>query len=362
MDRLTMPSRRRAGRIAVLAVALVALGVPAAARAETNSYMQRNLVSDIPGLAKLHDALLVNPWGLAAGPTTPLWVANNGTDTATIYPGDANGVPVSRAPLVVHIPSAEPTGQVFNDTTGFLMHVGGTDVRATFIFDTQAGDVAAWAFTDPVRTHARVVAHVDGAAFTGLTLGRVSGRGPLLYAADFPNHRILVFNDSFRLTSVRGGFEDPMVPSDWGPFDVQSIGGRIFVAFAKVSGGDEVKGPHLGIVDIFNRRGMLLRRFVSGGALNAPWGMTQAPATGFGPFSGDVLIGNFGNGLINAYDPVSGEWQGALRRPDGSLLRNDGLWGLRFGNGVTGGRHALLFSAGIDDEAHGLVGAIRFSG
>jgi len=177
-----MPSRRTILRLAGLAGALVSLAMPAAAGATANSYSQRNLVSDIPGRAMLHDAHLVNPWGLAAGPTTPLWVANNGTSTATIYSGDVNGMPVQKVPLVVHVASEEPTGQVFNGTTGFVMHVAGTSTPARFIFATQAGDIAAWPFTSPPQTTARVVAHVAGASFTGLALADVQGRGPLLYA------------------------------------------------------------------------------------------------------------------------------------------------------------------------------------
>jgi len=356
-----MPSRRTILRLAGLAGALVSLAMPAAAGATANSYSQRNLVSDIPGRAMLHDAHLVNPWGLAAGPTTPLWVANNGTSTATIYSGDVNGMPVQKVPLVVHVASEEPTGQVFNGTTGFVMHVAGTSTPARFIFATQAGDIAAWPFTSPPQTTARVVAHVAGASFTGLALADVQGRGPLLYAADFANGRVVVFNRFFGRTTVCCGFRDAMVPAGWGPFNVQAINGRIYVAFAKVNAdGDEVAGPHLGRVDVFNLRGLLLKRLVVGGALNAPWGLTRAPLEGFGPFSGDILVGNFGNGLINAYDPATGQWQGALRTPSGTLVRNEGLWGLRFGNSAAGGAHALLFSAGLDDETHGLVGAIRF--
>jgi uncharacterized protein (TIGR03118 family) len=362
MHRLTLPRGRRAARAVALAVGLFAAAAPGVAHAAANSYTQRNLVSDIPGRAMLHDAHLVNPWGLAAGPTTPLWVANNGSDSATIYSGDVNGMPIQRVPLVVDVASHAPTGQVFNGTTGFVVRAGGTSSPARFIFATQSGDIAGWPFTDPPQTTAKVVAHVEGAAFTGLTLAQPEGRGPLLYAADFPNKRIVVFNSLFRRTTVFGGFRDSTIPAGWGPFNVQSIGSRILVAYAKLNGEDEQPGPHLGRVDVFNRRGLLIRRLVVGGALNAPWGLTRAPEVGFGPFSGDLLVGNFGDGLINAYDPATGAWQGALRTPAGGLVRNEGLWGIRFGNGATGGAHTLLFSAGIDDEAHGLVGAIRFHG
>lgn len=359
MYRLTLRPRRRMLALAVLAIGMLMLAIPAVVHAAANSYRQRNLVSDKPGLAMLTDAHLVNPWGLAAGPT-PLWAANNGTGTATIYAGDANGVPISQVPLVVNVGGMAPTGQVFNPTDGFPVDVGSGPMPARFIFDTQSGDVAAWPFTTPPQTSAPVVAHVDGAGFTGLTLATVKDVGPFLYAADFPNGRVIVFNSAFHRTSRFGDFRDPMLPAGWGPFNVQAIGSRIVVSYAKIGPtGDEQAGPHLGRVAIFNRRGHLMRRLVTGGSLNAPWGLARAPS-GFGKFSRDFLVGNFGDGLINAFDPQTGQWEGALRHPNGALLRNDGLWAIRFGNSVTGGNHTLLFSAGIDDETHGLLGAIRF--
>jgi uncharacterized protein (TIGR03118 family) len=350
-------ARLRRSLLAAFLVAGLAAAIPAAAAGST-AYRQTNLVSDIPGLARLTDPNLVNPWGLAAGATTPLWASNNGTDTATIYPGAAHGMPISMAPLVVNVAGHEPTGQVFNPTEDFPVSVGGHALPARFIFDSQDGTVSAWPFTDPPQTTARVVARVDGAAFTGLAMATVEGRGPLLYLADFPNHRIVVLNRLFGRTPLFGHFADPMLPAGWGPFNIQAIGDHLLVSFAKLNGEDEQPGPGLGRVDVFSTRGVLLKRLIVGGALNAPWGLVQAPRSGFGPFSGDLLVGNFGDGRINAYNLATGHWEGVLRHPNGAPIVNEGLWGLRFGNGVTGTHTTLLFSAGIDDESHGLLGRI----
>jgi uncharacterized protein (TIGR03118 family) len=348
--------RSRWGRRTGLAVAIATavLAVPAAALA--NGYRQTNLVSDQPGVAQIMDPNLVNAWGLAAGPTTPLWVADNGTSVATIYPGAVHGMPISIAPLVVSIPAQDPTGQVFNPTMGFKQDVGGTPTPSLFIFDTETGSIAAWA---PGTTTAITEWTTPGAIFKGLALARVHGRGPMLYAADFGNNAVDVFNSRFHPVDTHGKFRDPGLPHGFAPFGIQAIGGRIYVSYAKQgTPPDEVDAPHLGYVDVYTRRGNLIRRLVSRGALNAPWGLAQAPRH-FGQFSGALLVGNFGDGRIHAYDIHTGHMLGTLRRPHGAPVFIDGLWGLRFGNGVTGARNALLFSAGPDGEAHGLLGELR---
>jgi hypothetical protein len=344
---LSCPRPHRFGRLrGVLALGLVAalVALAPAAQGDTsrpgNSYHQTNLVSDLPGLAQLTDPDLVNPWGLAAGPTTPVWVADNGTDKATIYPGFVNGSPIQKAPLVVSIPGGAPTGQVFNGTPGFEVHAGDASGPALFVFDSEAGLVTGWnpgVPPPPPSTQAQVGARVRHAIYKGLALATTSA-GSFLYAADFHHGRIDVFDQGFGRVHLSGRFRDHKLPRGYE---------------------DEVAGPGRGFVDVYSTSGHLLRRLVRRGQLNAPWGLAQAPASGFGRFSGDLLVGNFGDGRINAYDPRTGAFQGRLRHEDGSPIQIEGLWALRFGNGVTGDPTTLLFTAGIDDEAHGLFGAIQ---
>jgi uncharacterized protein (TIGR03118 family) len=351
-------ARRRAVAVLMLAAALV---VAAPAVAGAAGYRQRNLVSDIPGKAMLTDSNLVNPWGLSAGPQTPLWVADNGTGVSTIYPGAVNGSPLTIAPLVVTIPQGAPTGTVYNPTQAFKVPISGGMAPATFLFDSEAGTVSAWPFTNPPMTSATQVAMVHDAIFKGLTLGHVRGMGPLLYAADFHNNQVVVFNGRFQRVNMMGAFMDRRLPAHYAPFGIQNIDGWIYVSYAKqdAQAMDELHGPGLGFVDVYTRSGHLVKRLASRGPLNAPWGLVRAPA-GFGRFSHAILVGNFGDGRIHAYSD-SGHLLGTLRRPTGRPIAINGLWGLRFGNGVTGERNTLLFSAGIDDEAHGLLGTIRAS-
>jgi uncharacterized protein (TIGR03118 family) len=363
---------RRLGRLrSVLALSVVAglvalaPAAPAAGAQPGNAYHQTNLVSDLPGMAQLTDPDLVNPWGLAAGPTTPAWVADNGTDKATIYPGFVNGSPIQKAGLVVNIPGGAPTGQVFNPTSGFVVRSGDSSGPARFLFDSEAGLVTGWnaGVPPPVpSTQAQVGASVPGAIYKGLAIADTAA-GTFLYAADFHNARIDVFDSNFNLVHLSGSFADPGIPRGFAPFNVQEIGGVLYVAYAKqdADAEDEVAGPSLGFVDAYSTNGQLLRHLVERGQLNAPWGLALAPA-GFGRFSGALLVGNFGNGRINAYDPGTGEFLGRLRHEDGRPIQIEGLWALRFGNGVTGNPTTLLFTAGIDDEAHGLFGAIEAAG
>ena len=366
---LSCPRPHRFGRLrGVLALGLVTalVALAPAAQGDTsrpgNSYHQTNLVSDLPGLAQLTDPDLVNPWGLAAGPTTPVWVADNGTDKATIYPGFVNGSPIQKAPLVVSIPGGAPTGQVFNGTPGFEVHAGDASGPALFVFDSEAGLVTGWnpgVPPPPPSTQAQVGARVRHAIYKGLALATTSA-GSFLYAADFHHGRIDVFDSGFDRVHLSGSFQDPKLPHGYAPFNIQELGGRLYVAYAKQDADreDEVAGPGRGFVDVYSTSGHLLHRLLRRGQLNAPWGLVLAPA-GFGRFSGALLVGNFGDGRINAYDPATGAFQGRLRHEDGTPIEIEGLWALRFGNGVTGNPTTLLFTAGIDDEAHGLFGAIQ---
>jgi uncharacterized protein (TIGR03118 family) len=356
-----MPAIRPRSRLGIVLVALSALALALAGPADAhgggkgaNVYKKRNLVSDIDGVARITDANLVNPWGLAFGPATPAWVADNGTDVSTLYSGGVRkSIPVT-LPLVVGIPGGAPTGIVFNGTGGFKLN----GAPARFIFDSEAGTITAW----NSGTAAATVATTPGAIYKGLAIASKGG-ATMLYAANFHAGTIDVFNDSFAPVTVPGGFVDPNLPAGFAPFNVQEIAGRLVVAYAQqdADAEDEVAGPGLGYVDVFNANGHLLRRLISQGQLNAPWGLAIAPKH-FGPFSGDLLVGNFGDGAINAYDPRTGGFRGTLRNKDGNPIKVNGLWALRFGNGVIGTPQTLLFTAGIADEDHGLFGEIVVRG
>jgi uncharacterized protein (TIGR03118 family) len=337
---------------------------PAGAEPETETagaaFTETDLISDVPGRAPLIDSSLVNPWGLALSATGPLWVANNGTSTATIYPGGVGGATPTKAGLTVTIPGAAPTGQVSNDTTDFVVTGPGGSGPAAFIFDSEGGDLTAWNPTAN-RTMAITEAHVDGAVYRGLTLWHTDF-GPFLLAADFAHRRIDVFDKQFnRLQLPDVFFRDRLLPRDYAPFNVTAVGDSVYVAYAKQdpkSRGDELHGRSLGFVDRFDRFGLVAHRIASRGPLNAPWGMTIAPAS-FGRLAGDLLVGNFGDGAINVYDARSGHFRGALRDAAHKPIVIDGLWDLRPGTANSGGVDGVWFSAGIEDEAHGLIGLIR---
>jgi uncharacterized protein (TIGR03118 family) len=347
-------------RIGIVLAALSALALVVAGPASAHGggkgadvYKKRNLVSDINGVARITDPNLVNPWGLSAGPATPLWVADNHSNVSTVYSGAVQKSVPMIVPLVVDITGGAPTGTVFNPTSGFPVNSS----PSKFIFDSEAGTITAW----NSGTTAQTVVPSSGAVYKGLA---ISTKGtPLLYAADFVGKKIDVFSSSFAPVTAPGGFVDPKLPAGYGPFNVQEIGGRIVVAYAEVDPqtGDEVAGEHKGYVDVFDTNGNLLRRLISQGNLNAPWGLVLAPRH-FGQFSGDLLVGNFGDGVINAYDPRTGQSDGTLTNKDGNPIKIDGLWALRFGNGVFGTPTTLIFTAGIAKEDHGLLGEIVVRG
>jgi uncharacterized protein (TIGR03118 family) len=233
---------------------------------------------------------------------------------------------------------------------------------ARFIFATQSGTIRGWA-GGPAAQLAADRSSVD-ASYFGLAIA-----GDRLYAADFHNRRVDVFDGSFRLVKQLGAvFVDPNLPAGYSPFGIQNVGGHIFVAYAKqdAAGEDEVVGPGLGIVDEYNANGALLSRVASHGRLNAPWGIAMAPATGFGPLSGTLIVGNFGDGRLNGYRKnAADQWVHVdqLRATNGAPVEIEGLWGIGFGNGGNAGSTtSLFFAAGVDDEEHGLFGAITFSG
>lgn len=353
---------RRLSALLATSLLLPALALPAAADAHGPSlYTVTNLVSDGTIPAAHTDHNLVNGWGLTAGPTTPWWVANNGTDTSTLYDGSG-----AARPLVVSV-AGDPTGAVFNgSSTDFVVTDGTHSGAARFLFATESGTLLGWSPAvppPPLSTHAQVAANRSsvGAVYKGLALGQ-SGGASFLYATDFHNGRVDVFNASFTLQGWAGAFSDPSLPAGYAPFGIANLGGRLFVTFAKqdAAARDEVDGEGLGIVDVFGTDGSFGGRVASFGSLDAPWGLAWAPA-GFGRFSGDLLVGNFGDGRIHGYRWTTDGWedQGPLRGTDHRPIVVDGLWGIGFGNGVASGpTTTLYFASGPDGEAHGLFGSI----
>jgi uncharacterized protein (TIGR03118 family) len=338
-----------------LAIGAALLLSAAPASAQTR-YNQVNLVSNIPGQAAVTDSSLVNPWGLAASTGSPWWVADNGADLSTLYNGN-NG---AKQGLVVSIPDTAPTGIVSNSTPDFLLP--GTvampvPAKAAFIFATETGSIDAW--NGAQGTTAINRATVDGAVFKGLAIGTANSAS-YLYAADFTQGKVQVFNSTFGTTNtLTGNFTDLNLPAGYAPFGIQNLGGKIYVTYAQQSGGhDEVDGPGKGFVDVFDTNGNLLNRVASGGTLNAPWGLALAPSD-FGDFSNDLLVGNFGDGTINAFDLNTFAFEGQLLGNDGNPLSIDGLWALAFGNGASAGpKNHLFFTAGLNGENDGLFGEL----
>lgn len=360
--------RRWCTALAVVALAALALAPSALANGRgLGHYVQRNLVSDVPGAAELRDPNLVNAWGLSFGPTSPAWIADNGTDVSTLYAGAVGPTPVTQRPLVVSIPGGAPTGTVFNGSPGFVVHDpdNKSSGPALFLFSSEAGTITGWSPAvpppvppSPTSTQAQTAVTVPGAIFKGLAIANTAA-GPQIYATDFHNGQVDVWDASFAAVRRPGAFTDPAIPAGFAPFGIQTVNGDIVVTYAKqdADAEDDVAGPGNGFVDVYDTAGNLLRRFAAHGPLNSPWGAALAPQ-GFGKASGALLIGNFGNGRINAYDPVSARFLGALRDVHGRRLAIDGLWALEFGNGVIGTPQTLLFTAGPDREAHGLFGAL----
>ena len=358
------------------AVGAMAYGmVPATAGTQPGGYRQINLVSDQHGKANLTDHDLVNAWGLAASPGTnakpgtPLWVADNGSDKATLYQGKS-ATAVSKVGLVVHVTGAAPTGQVFNaDQSAFMVKDKmGHSGSAVFLFDTENGTIDGWSpGVNPSGPSPSVVTEVArnngaNAVYKGLAIA-TSGGKPFLYATNFRSGRVEAYNARFKPVELPGGlFVDPRMPAGYGPFGIAEIMGKLYVTFAKQDATlhDDVAGRGHGFVDVFTNSGKFVRRLVTRGALDSPWGLALAPRS-FGRFGGALLVGNFGNGHINAYDPVTGKQLGQLRRSNGRPIVIDGLWGLRFGNGTAAKTGELLFSAGPDHESHGLLGKIVVS-
>jgi uncharacterized protein (TIGR03118 family) len=363
-----MRSTRRFGMVAlacsacaVLLTAGVAVAAPSAHTRHIPTFKQVNLVSDVPGRASLTDPALVNAWGLALSPTSPLWVADNGSDRATVYAGGIGGAPVTKVPLNVAIPGGAPTGAVFNDTKGFAVRGPGGKAPAAFIFVSEAGRVSAW---NPTATPgpAVTVARVSGAIFKGATIVHTRF-GPVLLATDFHHARVVAFNSRFhRIPLPPRLFRDRHIPKGYAPFNIAAFGNSVYVTYAKqdADAEDDVAGPGFGFLDRYRAFGLVVQRLASRGTLNAPWGMALAPRS-FGAFAGQLLVGSFGDGRISVVNPRTGSFHGLLADRHHKPIAIDGLWALLPGTATTGGTDAVWFSAGPNDESHGLLGQLHRS-
>ena len=338
------------------------------------AFVQKTLVADTASGTATVDASLVNPWGLAVLPGAPMWVANNHSETSTLY--DGNGVPQpAGTPLTVHLPAAtggatfDPTGIVANTTADFMVTEGTKSAAALFIFSGEGGMIAGWSKNVDVTNALIMYADPGGAVYKGLALAN-NGSGNFLYATDFHNNKVDVFNASFvkqTPSDTSFTFKDPDLPAGYAPFGIQALNTgpsgavQIYVTYAKQQppeNHDHANGAGLGIVDIFDANGKFVKTLVAaGGALNAPWGIALAPAD-FGTLSKALLVGNFGDGKINGYDPNSGAFMGTLTTANGAFAV-PGLWGILFGNDADSQAHnTLFFAAGTNDEANGVYGRI----
>lgn len=316
-----------------------------------NSYAQTNLVANVAGVASHTDSQLSNPWGIAFIPGNPFWISNNNSGVLTLY--DAQG---NKQSTVVGIPGAAnnpcspgcPTGIVANSSSAF----GG----AAFLFDTEDGIVARW--TGVPNASIVFDNSYSGAVYKGLATIS-NGSGTFLLAANFNSGNIDVLDSNFNLTNLMGSFTDPNLPSGYAPHGVHVINNQVYVAYALQDAAqhDPVTTPGSGVIDIFDANGNFLRTLTSGGTLNAPWGVMMAPPN-FGAFANDILVGNFGDGTINAFDPGSGSFLGQLTDTNGNMIVNPGLWDMVTGQGGTGDPNTLYFTAGGSNQTQGLFAAL----
>jgi uncharacterized protein (TIGR03118 family) len=325
-----------------------------------DSYSQTNLRSDLPGVATFTDPNLVNPWGMAPNSTgSVIWVSDNGTGVSTLYHQD--GTVVSSLPLVT-IPTAarnkdgaNPTGIVRNDTSFFQVTKNGNSQPAIFIFVSEDGSISGW---NPTLDQTHAIIAVDNgtqlgskrAIYKGATLGVANGHN-FLYVTNFHTGRVETYNGHFRQVNPNG-FIDPNLPAGYAPFGIRNIGGKIYVTYAlqDAKAEDDVAGPGNGFVNVFDTRGNFVKRLISNGNLNAPWGLALV--------DGELWVGNFGDGTINNYDPTNGTFIETISHADLTPVQIDGLWDLLplVPPGTTTTR--VYFTAGIADEAHGLFGFI----
>ncbi|MGN6429268.1 MAG: TIGR03118 family protein [Gaiellaceae bacterium] len=360
----------RGALLAIVVVAGLVAAAPTQAGPPGNHFTVTPLVSDIPGVAPTTDANLQNSWGLARSGTSPWWVADNGTAKTTVYNAagalqSINGDPFKGVP-------GAPTGAVFSGISG-QFQVGTTQTPATlgtsnFIFDSEDGTISAWRSASAAALV--TVPAANGAEFKGLAISNDASLGPRLYATDFANAKVDVFDGSWTPVNTPGAFVDPNLPNGFAPFGIQTIASQtpgspshVFVTYGiQGPNGDEIDRNGAGIVDEYDLDGTFVQRVATRGFLNAPWGLAMAPA-GWPAVGGDLLIGNFGNGKIHAFTQQpdgSFKKDGALRDENGKKIEIDGLWALEFaGGGANGDPNNLYFTAGPNDEADGLFGTIK---
>ena len=352
--------RTHSAEVAVAMLMLALLPRPCSA---TGGYEKTNLVSDQAGVAAFTDPRLVNPWGLVSDPTGLVFVADNGKGLSTVYP--PSGIPI---PFSIHIPlpyggvgTAAPSGAVFNPTESFVITHGTHTRAARLLFATEDGTIAGW---NPSVSQTEAVLAADesshAAVYKGIALSH-SSAGELLLATDFHNRHVEVFDASLALVHIPGAFVDPDLPLEYSPFGIRDIHGEIVVTYAKLKhpdDHDDDAGPGHGFIDVFHPDGTFVRRLVSHGALNSPWGLALAPPN-FGNLSNALLVGNFGDGTINAYDLANGAFRGSMHDESGHVITIDGLWGLSFSSNAHALSPGLYFTAGPDDESHGLLGVIH---
>lgn len=319
-----------------------------ATTAHAAGYKVTNLVSNQAGVATQQDTDLVNSWGLCqVSDSAPVWTSDEGSNKSTFYDRTTG---VKQSPIVA-IPNGLPTGCVAVPTgINFNLKEGGLQGRAYFLFDSITGFITGWS---PVVDENNAVVAYDstadgGSVFTGLALDTTNQH---LLAADFKNNQVVIFDTSFNKVAT---FTDPHAPKKFAPFNVAVIGSSIYVAYAKPGKGGATHKPGAGQIDVFDLSGNLQKQFIAGGALNAPWGMAVAPAS-WGDFSGDLLVGNFGDGKINAYDPTTGAFVGTVGNKKGKALKFDGLWSIDPGPG----KSTVTISAGPDGETNGLIALIK---
>lgn len=355
---------RNAVRLSIAIAALTALLTAAApAAADQPFYSQTNLVTDTGVGGTIKNPHLVNAWGIVQPPgDAPFWINDNGTGFSTLYFGDGTVLPLA---VVIPPPAgqagpAAPTGIVFNPA--FLNSSNNFD-GDLFIFATEDGTISGWQLSDGNDATLRKDNSGLSTVYKGLAFATSASGAPMIYATDFRHARIDVFDANYNpVTLAPDDFSDPGLPAHYAPFGIANIGGRLFVSYALQDDKmhDDVAGQHHGFVDEFTTGGVMLRRFASGGKLNSPWGMALAPDD-FGRFSGKLLIGNFGNGRINAFDLGSGKNVGEMHGARGPIVI-DGLWGLAFGSGSVTFKtpaNTLFFTAGPDNESHGLFGKLE---
>ena len=359
-----MVGRVRAGcRLActIVVTLVIVLGVSSASAAGPVTFTQTNLISDIPGMAQITDPNLVNPWGMALGTNSGLWVADNGAGLATSYNGAGQSI---QAPVTIPAPggtgTSAPTGVATNATFDFVIAANGKSAPSTELFATEDGTIAGWnASVDATHAFVAVDHSASGAVYKGLAIG-FNASGNFLFATNFHAGSVDVFDKNFAPVSTVGGFKDPQIPAGFAPFGIASINSHLYVTYAKQNAAkhDDVAGPGNGFIDIFDTQGRLLERFTSQGALNSPWGMAWAPFEGFGGFDNALFVGNFGDGAINAFDFDSGAFLGRASDASGHPITIPGVWALQFGLGLPNASSTIFFNAGIDDEQHGLFGKL----